>query len=360
MPGFRVIKRQKLSRWGALFILFVAIVIALGLSGVMLLVQDKPLKECCVALFQGGFGGWTAIEDTLLKTIPIFLCSLGVAVAFRMKIWNIGAEGQFAMGAVGATWAVLMFPELPMWAMLPMILACAAVAGGFWGFVPGLLRERFRVNEIVSTLMLNYLGILFLQYLVYGPWKDPESYGFPMTAMFPDEAIFPNVVGRVHAGVIICVAAALILAIFFKRTKLGFELRISGENPSAAQYARIPYKKLGILVMIISGILAGFAGGIEVSATFNRLQPNLATGYGYTAIVVAWLSRLRISSIAFFSFFLAGLRVGMENLQIEQQVPAAFGGILEGLILLTVLAGQFFHMYSLRRIPAQNNTEADV
>lgn len=360
MPRFRIIKRQRISHWGSFGILVAAIAIALCLSAVLLGIQDKPLTESFVALFLGGFGSISAIEDTLLKTIPIFLCSLGVAVAFRMKIWNIGAEGQFAMGAVGATWAVLTFPELPMWAMLPMILLCAAIAGGFWGFIPGVLREQFRVNEIVSTLMLNYIGILFLQFLVYGPWKDPGSYGFPMTAMFPDEAIFPTVAGRVHAGIILCVIAAAILALVLKRTQFGFELRVCGENPAAAGYAHIPYKKLAVCVMVISGILAGFAGSIEVSATFNRLQPDLATGYGYTAIVVAWLSRLRIRSIAFFSFFLAGLRVGMENLQIEQQVPAAFGGILEGLILLTVLAGQFFYMYSLQRIPAQRDTEAGL
>lgn len=175
--------------------------------------------------------------------------------------------------------------------------------------------------------------------------------------MFPASAIFPSLFGRTHAGLLLCVVTALALAAFLSRTRLGFELRAAGENPRNARYARIPYGFLLLFVLTLSGALAGLAGCVEVSSTFNRLQPNLCTGYGYTAIVVAWLSRLRISSIAFFSFFLAGLKVGVENLQIELQVPAAFGGILEGFILLCVLAGQFFHHYRLVRAGAQQEGE---
>lgn len=349
MDGFRVVRRQTPHRWAGLVVLPAALLIALAFCSLLLMIQDKSPVEAAVVLFQGGFGSLYALQDTMLKAIPIFLCSLGVSIAFRMKVWNIGAEGQFALGGVGATWAVLAFPDLPMPLMLTVMLLCAAVAGGLWGMLPGLLKLKFGLNEIISTLMLNYIGIEFMRYLVYGPWKDPGSMGFPMTAMFPDEAIFPEVLGYVHAGLVVCVVAAVAVSVFLQRTRLGFELCAAGENPRAARYARIPYGFLLVFVLTVSGALAGMAGCVEVSATFNRLQPGLCTGYGYTAIVVAWLSRLRTPSIALFSVFLAGLLVGTDNLQVDMQVPAAFGGILEGCILLCVLAGQFFYTYTFVR-----------
>ena len=360
MTGFRVVGRDAPLPlgWKSIAILLTTLAFAFFVCSMLLLVQNKSPWTAFMLLLEGGFGGPYPLEDTLLKTIPLFLCSIGVSIAFRMKIWNIGAEGQFALGGVGATAAVLLLPPgSPVWLMLPAMMLGAALAGGLWGFLPGMLKLRFGLNEIISTLMLNYIGIELMRYLVYGPWKDPSGMGFPMTAMFPPAATFPCLFGRTHAGILLCIVVALTLVLFLGRTRLGFELRAAGENPRNARYARIRYGFLLVFVLTLSGALAGLAGCVEVSATFNRLQPNLCTGYGYTAIVVAWLSRLRISSIAFFSFFLAGLKVGVENLQMELQVPAAFGGILEGFILLCVLAGQFFHHYRLVWISAQQEEE---
>jgi simple sugar transport system permease protein len=348
MMGYRVVKRQEPRNWGSFFIFLVALVLSLSLSGAMLAVQGKPFLKGLYLLWDGGFGQLYALEDTLLKTIPIFLCALGVAVCFRMQIWNIGAEGQFALGAVGATWAVLTFPAAPAWVLIPLMLVCGAVAGGLWALVPALLRLRLGMNEIITTLMFNYIGILLLQYMVYGPWKDPASFGFPMTPMFPVAAVFAPVVGRIHWGIVLCAVVAVALWFFLYRTRLGFELLAGGENPRAARYARMPYNFLVVFVLVLCGALAGWAGVLETSTTLGRLQSNVMAGYGFTAIVVAWLARLRIPTIAVFSFLLAGLRVGVENLQLELQVPAAFGGIIEGLILLTVLAGQFFVWFTLQ------------
>lgn len=350
MPGFRIEKREgELGFAGSCGIFAAAVLLSFIICAFLLMIQGKPLLTSYTQLLQGGFGSLVAVEDSMLKAIPIFLCSLGVAIAFRMQVWNIGAEGQFALGAVGGTWAVLTFPDLPMPLMLPTILFCAAVAGGFWGFIPGILRLKCGLNEIISTLMLNYVGILFLQYLIYGSWKSPMSFGFPMTEIFPDAAIFPMVLGRIHGGIVLCLITAVALGVFLRKTRLGYELWAAGENPKAAKYARMPYGFLLVLVLALSGAMAGMAGSVEVSATFNRLQPSVCTGYGYTAIVVAWLSRLRITSIVLFSFLLAGLRVGAENLQLMQEVPAAFSGIMEGLILLAVLGGQFFYTYAIRK-----------
>ncbi len=350
MPRFRIVKRQEPLRWGSFFIFLAALALSLGISCLLLAIQGKPFMHALFLLWDGAFAHDYALEDTALKAIPIFLCSLGVAVCFRMQVWNIGAEGQFALGAIGATWAVLAFPGTPGWVLMPLMFVSAAVLGGFWAAVPAFLRQKFGLNEIISTLMFNYIGILLLEFLVYGVWKDPTSFGFPMTAMFPESAVIGELFGRVHWGGAVCAAVAAALAIFLKRTRLGFEIMAGGENPRAARYARMPYNVLVMLVMVLCGVLSGWAGLIETSATLNRLQPNVVVGYGYTAIVVAWLARLRISSIAMFSLLLAGLRVGVENLQLELQVPAAFAGIMQGLLLITVLGGQFFNWYAVERV----------
>ena len=350
MFSLKVVNRQEPLGWGSCFIFPAALVISLGVSFLLLAAQGKSPVDGVVVLFQGAFGAWHAVVDTLLKSVPIFLCSLGVAVAFRMQVWNIGAEGQFALGAVGAAWAALTFPALPAWAMLPLMLLCSAILGALWALIPAWLKLKLSINEIITTLMLNYIGILILEYLVYGPWKDPTSFGFPMTRAFVDAAIVPAFPGtRLHWGLVLCALLALALWVFLTRTRLGFELKASGENPAAAGYARMPHGFLVMLVMALCGALAGWAGLMEASAVTGRLQPSLMVGYGYTAIVVAWLARLSPGRIALAAFFLAALRVGVENLQLEMQVPAAFGGIIEGLILLCVLAGQFFNTYQFKR-----------
>ena len=225
----------------------------------------------------------------------------------------------------------------------------AFAAGGFWGCIPAFLKLYLRANEIIVTLMMNYLAILFLEYLVYGPWKDPTSFGFPMTREFSENAIL-GMIGntRIHWGLAICIVSGVLVWLFFRFTRLGYELKASGENRRSALYARLPYKQMVVGVMVFSGAMAGCAGFLEASANVNRLQPSIMVGYGYTAIIVAWLARLNPLYTAIASFLLAGLRVGVEHLQLDLQVPAAFGGILEGLILLSVLSGGFFIQYQVQ------------
>ncbi len=349
MIRLRIVKRQEPLGWRSCLVLFAAIGFSLVLSGVLLALRGTSPIEGITTLFQGAFGSRWAIEDSLIKAIPIFLCSLGVAVAFRLQVWNIGAEGQFALGAMGATWIALSFPDWPGYLLLPAMVCMAAVAGGIWGVIPAFLRQRLRTNEIIVTLMMNYIAILLLDYLVFGVWKDPTSYGFPMTPAFSEGAIVGRIgASGVHWGILHCLALGLVVWIFFGYTRLGFELKASGDSVRAARYAGLPYDGLVVLVMAISGALAGWAGFLEASATINRLQPSIMVGYGYTAIVVAWLARLNPLSIGVASFLLAGLRVGVEGLQLDLQVPADFGRIIEGLILLSVLAGGLFTAYRLK------------
>lgn len=350
----KIKKRDEPWKWGALVVFLGALLFSLLISGLLLAGQGKDPVQGLFVLWQGSFGSVWGVGDVLLKSIPLFLCSLGVAVAFRMQIWNIGAEGQFALGAIGATWMALSFPDLPRIALMPLMFIMAFVLGGLWAMIPALLKLKLRVNEIISTLMLNYIAILFLDYLVFGVWKDPASFGFPMTPEFSANAVIPAIGGsRVHWGIVFCAVVGVGLWAFMRFTRLGFELKASGEGARVARYAKIRYGMLVLFVMGLSGGFAGWAGCVETSAVLNRLQPSLMVGYGYTAIVVAWLARLEPLNIAFASILLAALRVGVESLQIRLQVPAAFGVIMEGMILLTVLAGQFFLTYKLGRAPRQ-------
>lgn len=348
MLELRAIKRQEPLGWGSCLVFLGALGLAFALSGILLALQGKPAFEGLWLLVESAFGSGYAVEDCVIKAIPIFLCSVGVGLTFRLQVWNIGAEGQFALGTVGATWAALTFPDWPWFALLPTMLVCASITGGLWGFIPAILRLTMRANEIIVSLMLNYVGILVMEYLVYGIWKDPGSFGFPMTREFSPSGIVGHIgETRLNWGLLLCLVIGVGMTVFLRYTRLGFELRACGENVRAAQYARMPYKKLVILVMVVSGALAGWAGFLEASATLNRLQPSIMAGYGYTAIVVAWLAQLSPLVIAVASFLLAGLRVGMETLQLDLQVPAAFGSIMEGFILLAILAGGFFSRYTL-------------
>jgi len=349
MPAFSAVRRQEPLGWGSCLVFFAALGLAFLVSGTLLAIQGKPALTGLWLLVESAFGSRHALEDCLIKAVPIFLCSLGVGLTFRLQIWNIGAEGQFALGAVGATWAALTFPAWPWYALLPFMLLCASVTGGLWGAIPAVLRLKLRANEIIVSLMLNYVGILILEFLVYGVWKDPGSFGFPMTSEFAPAAVVARIAGtRLNWGLLLCLAIGVLMTVFLRSTRLGYELRACGENVRAARYARMPYAFLVILVMAVSGALAGWAGFLEASAILGRLQPSIMSGYGYTAIVVAWLANLNPLIIAVASFLLAGLRVGMETLQLDLQVPAAFGGIMEGFILLAVLAGGFFSRYRLQ------------
>jgi general nucleoside transport system permease protein len=349
MNQIRVVKRTEPLRWGSVLVFVLAVILAMGLACLALRVQGIAPLHALQLLWEGGFGSWWSLQDTLLKAVPIYLCALGVSLTFRMQIWNIGAEGQFALGAMGAAWAVLTFPELPATVLLPLMFVCSGVAGAAWALIPGWCKVRLGVNEIITTLMLNYIGILLLGYLVYGPWKDPGGMGFPMTMEYPSAAQI-GMIGatRLHWGLILCAVLSILIWLFLHKTRLGYEIKASGESLRTARYAFMPYGLLVLLVMGLCGMLAGWAGFVETAAVSHRLQPSVMAGYGYTAIVVAWVARLKIGPMALAAFLLAGLRVGVEVLQLELRIPAAFGFILEGLVLLTVLSGQFFTTYRLR------------
>lgn len=356
MFSYRIQRRTEPLKWGSFAVFIIALGLSLLLGALLLYLQGKSGAEGVRLIFEGACGSLYGLEDSLRKAIPIFLCSIGVALCFKLQIWNIGAEGQYVLGTIGGAWFALTFTELPAWLMMPGMFACAMLAGGLWAALPALLRQRWGMNEIISTLMLNYIGIQILNYLVYGPWRGPESRGFARTAYFPDSAVIPELFGQVHWGIVTCLAVGLACAFLLRKTRLGFEIEAAGSNPSAARYAGMSYDRLVMLVMALCGAIAGMAGIQECSATLQLLEPNIVSGYGFTAVVVAWLARLSTWRIALFAFLLAALRVGVENMQQDLRVSESFAAMLEGLILLMVLAGQFFDDYAFRR---KNGSKAE-
>ena len=327
---------------------FISVVFALILAGIVLrLFGVSPIKAY-LAMFRGALGSWYGVGEVVVKAIPLVISGVAVALAFRMKIWNIGAEGQIYMGALAATAAVRFLASGNQLVMLTTMTVAAFLGGGVWGYVAGLLKAKWNVNEIITTLMLNYIAIHLVEYFIYGPWRDPSSLGFPMTAPFPASARLPMFFdSRVHMGIFAAVLLVMIFRLVIRWTKWGFEIRAIGDNPRSAEYAGIKYARNVILLMVISGAIAGLAGMLEISGLQGRLQNGFSPGYGYTAIIVAWLARLNPWGIVIVSFFLGVLLVGGDTLQVVMRLPLASVQVIQGCILFAVLASEFIRNYGI-------------
>lgn len=360
--SFKLEKRLGVTRMLGVFVVLGSTVLALLLGAVLLTVFDANPWDTYKAMFQGAFGTaeqWSdgqyySITETLVKAIPLILTGLSVSIAFRMLFWNIGAEGQLVLGGVAAAgvaiWFPSLFPSLPhnSWVYLPLMLLASVLAGAMWGLIPALLKAYLKVNEIITTLMLNYIAILWYQYLFNVIWKDPEGYGFPGSAKIGEFAQLPRFSGRLHWGLIVAVAAAILLWIILDRMRWGYEIRLIGENPTAARYAGISLGRNIVLVMFVSGGLAGIAGMLEVSGISHRLQEGLNVEYGFTGIIVAWLARLNPWGVILVATLLAALLVGGDQLQMTMGLPASVALVLQGSILFCVLGGEMFTRYRIR------------
>lgn len=348
MANIHFEKRNATAKWVLLLAPILSIVVGLCFAGIFIAATGKNPLDIYLLMFDGAFGSAYGISETVVKAIPLMLTGLGVSLAFRMQLWNIGAEGQLYMGAVGATWLALHYPEWPGYILLPCMLILGFVLGGLWGLIPAIPRAFLKVNETITTLLLNYVAILWVDYLVYGPWKDPNGFNFPITAPFAEGAILPVLgASRIHIGLIIALIAALVLYVVLQYTKWGFEIRVSGESAVAARYAGMNYIKNILLVMFISGGLAGLAGMTEVSGITQRLQHGISPGYGYSAIIIAWLARLNPWAIVVVSFVFGGLLVGGYSIQ-TSGFPAATVAMLQGAILFFVVGGEIFVEHRLR------------
>jgi len=326
-----------------------AVVAALAVCAVFIAANGMSPIAVYKKMLMGAFGTKFGVTETLVKSIPLLLCGIGVSFAYRISFWNIGAEGQFLAGAMAATAVTIYMPDLPAYAALPLMTAAGIAAGGFWGLMTAAPRAYFQVNELISSLMLNYVALLLLDYFVFGPWRDPGGLNFPGSPMFTADQSLPTFGRtRLHFGLVFALAAVLLYAFVIRFTRWGYELRLIGSNPEAARNAGINLNRQLLLVMLASGGLAGLAGMAEVSGVAHRLMYGISPGYGYTAIIVAWIARLHPLGLIVSAFLFGGLIVGGYSVQ-TLGLPAATSEMLQGAVLFFVIAGAALGRVRIRR-----------
>ncbi len=284
------------------------------------------------------FGDSYSLSESFVKATPILLCALAVILPARLGLITVGGEGQLYFGALTGTAVVVSFPHGPMWLLLPSMLAAGALGGAVWSGVAGWLRARCNVNETISTLLMNYLAVLLVNYAVYGAWKDPASLGWPSSIAFPPAAVVPSIAGtRVHIGLIFGVIAALLLHIGVTYTRWGIALRVLSGNRKVGTMAGFSFIRQTLLVMAIGGALAGLAGICETSAIQGRLQSGISVGYGLTGFLVAWLSGQHFLRAVPIAILIGGLIAAGDALQLYSKIPSASATILQGLLFVAAL-----------------------
>jgi ABC-type uncharacterized transport system permease subunit len=343
---YRLVRRTSAGK-SAWWVPAASVVLALFFCGLFIALNGMNPLTVYGKMLQGAFGSRYGWSETLVKAIPLLLCGIGVAVAYRINVWNIGAEGQFVAGAIAATAVTIYVPGLPGYVAIPAMLIAGVAAGALWGLLTAIPKVYFQVNELITSLMLNYVALTLLDYLVFGPWKDPKGFNFPGTPMFrPGEQLLTFLGTRVHLGLIYGLIAAAVFAFVIFRTRWGYEWKLLGANPNAAVYAGIGMKKHILLVMLISGAMAGLAGMCEVSGVAHRLMYGISPGYGYTAIIVACLAKLNPFGIIVSSVLFGGLIVGGYSVQ-SSGLPPSMSLMLQGAILFFVIGGEQLSRYRL-------------
>ncbi|MFN0162221.1 MAG: ABC transporter permease [Burkholderiales bacterium] len=292
--------------------------------------------------------GWSEVG---LKMTPLLLCALGLALCYRSNVWNIGAEGQFVVGGVAAGGVALLAGADTPRAFFVVVLLAGVAGGMAWASLTALLRDRFNANEILVSLMLSYVGGLLLIYLVNGPWKDPKGFNFPYSKTFDAVAMVPKLMPgtRLTWGVVIAAVVLVLVWVFVARSKAGFRLAVAGHAPLAARFAGFSAREGIWMSLLICGALAGLAGALEVAGPLGQLTPQISPGYGFAAIIVAWLGRLHPGGCVFAAFVMALIYIGGELSQSRLGLPSAITGVFQGMLLLSLLTADTFIHYRVRR-----------
>lgn len=343
----KITKKAALPKSREILIQVLAIVLALVFAGLVIaLIGFNPFLVYW-NIIDGSIGSGIKIQQTIIKAIPLVIASMGILVAFKMKFWNIGGEGQIMMGAFGATLVALNIPEtVPSFFALPLMMITGIVFGSVWAFIPAAFKAGFGTNETIFTLMLNYIAIKFVTYLQTGPWRAEDSQGFPKIATFTDNEVLPRIFG-IHAGWILALLSIVLVYIFMNHTKKGYEIAVVGESLETARYAGMNIKAVIITSMVVSGGLCGLAGAIQASAVAKSLTYGLSAGIGFTAIITAWLGKLSAPVVAVVCIFFAMLLQGGNAIQVAMQVPASVADLIQGVILFFVLGSEFFLRYNV-------------
>ncbi|WP_297584469.1 ABC transporter permease [Devosia sp.] len=294
-------------------------------------------------------------QDLGVKAAPLIIIGVGLSIAYRANVWNIGAEGQYIMGGLAATWVALATYNMTGWWILPAMAIAGVLGGAAYAAIPALFRTRLGVNEILTSLMLTYASVQLIYYLVRAPWKDPMGMGFPQTRRFAADALLPNIIPQtiVHAGVPIAIIVALIAWFIMTRSVFGYQMRVVGAAPHAARYGGFSENKTIWLALLVSGALAGLAGMLEVAGPFQRMVPGFPTNYGFTAIIVAFLGRLNPLGVIFAGIVMAITFVGGEVAQTTIGLSNAATGVFQAMMLFFLLAGDILIRYRLKRVSPQ-------
>ncbi len=300
------------------------------------------------------------VGELLLKASPLMLCALGLAIGYRANVWNIGAEGQLTIGAICGGGLALWLPQLNSALLLPLMIAAGAAGGVAWAAIPAWLRTRCNANEILTSLMLVYIATLALSYLVQGPWRDPEGFNFPQSSLFGDNALLPALLGgtRLNVGFLLALAVIAIGWVFTARTLAGFRMRVAGLAPRAATYAGISARRTVWVGMLVGGATAGIAGVGEIAGPLGQLLPSVSPGYGFAAIIVAFVGRLHPLGIVLASLLMSLIYLGGEAAQIGLDLPSAVTRLFQGLLLFFLLGADVFIGYRLRLRRGRGQDEA--
>ena len=346
-------------RWYPFAVSLGAVLFALLVGGVVISIAGGDPIRTYAHIGEASFGSLGVFSDTIVKATPLILVGLACSIAFRMRLWNIGAEGQFFMGAFGASAVVLtplLPPETSPWIFIPVMVAAGILAGALWGFIPGFLKARFNVNEIITTLMMNYIAVAWNNFFIFAVWTEG---GFQMSRVFPKTAWLPRLTDygsavpafrglTTHLGLIFGILAAIVVYFILYRSRWGYEIRLIGDNPRAAQYAGLNIARNVILVMMVSGGLAGLAGMSEITGVVHRLQGAISPGYGFTGIIVAWLAKLNPFAVILVSILFGALILAGREIQ-----PSGIPKMIQGILLVSLIASDFLMRYRVRLVRAE-------
>jgi len=355
-------RMEDIPKWLPIATTIGAVVVAFIISGIILLfIGGNPIRVFSF-FFSAVFGSWGAFSDILVKATPLILIGLGCSLAFRMGMINIGAEGQFYMGAFFASLVVLvpLVPlDSPKFLVLSLMAIMGIIGGAIFGFIPGILKAKFNVNEIITTLMLNYVAVFWNNYWIFGRFSD---FGFQMTPTFDQVAWLPRLADlakdypffsgiTLHLGVVFGLIAAVVVWVILKYSRWGYEITLIGDNPKAARYSGINITRNIVLVMMVSGALAGLAGMSEVTGVVHRLQERISTNYGFSGVIVAWLAKLNPFAVILVSILFGALIVAGREIQ-----PSGLSFLIQGTILFLVISSDVFLRYKISLVRRQKET----
>jgi simple sugar transport system permease protein len=352
MMPFRLEKRQEPSRLMVYLTPFAAVLLTMIVGAIIFTLIGYNGVGAVREIFLTPLTNAFKWQDLGVKAAPLIIIGVGLSIAYRANVWNIGAEGQYIMGALAATWVALATHGMTGWWILPVMMVAGLAGGAAYAAIPAFFKTRLGVNEILTSLMLTYASIQLIYYLVRAPWKDPMGMGFPQTRRFSADALLPNIVPQtiIHAGVPIAIIVALIAWFIMSRTVFGYRMRVVGAAPHAARYGGFSENKTIWLALLVSGGLAGLAGMLEVAGPFQRMVPGFPTNYGFTAIIVAFLGRLNPLGVIFAGIIMAITFVGGEVAQTTIGLSSSATGVFQAMMLFFLLAGDILIRYRIRRV----------